>query len=320
MMDFGNFVQLIQESDVITIFGHAVPDGDCYGCQIALRELIRDNFPDKKVYAVGSGIPPFFERLATMDEVSDDIIASSTAILVDVSCLRRVEDQRVVTAKRWGKIDHHQPSDLESFDGVAVVDSARIAAAEIIAEIALAYHWKISTLAAECLYLGMCTDSGRFSYRGTTARTLEIVEILKRRHIHVRSIHAIAYYESPERRKMKTIIRRKAKIYEGVTYCYLPVASYTRVGLSGDEALRLVNALARVNKEAHCYGLFVQMEGDQINVELRSNNGYAVHGVARKYGGGGHRYASGCTIYSTQNQVEDVVRDMAMTGKDEDNA
>lgn len=320
MADYGELAKLIQESDRITIFGHAFPDGDCYGCQIALREIIRDNFPGKEVYAIGSGIPAFFERMSPMDIVDDETIASSTAILVDVSCLRRVEDPRVFQAKAFGKVDHHQPSDLEPFEGVAIVESNRIAAAEIIAEIALAFKWRISTLAAEGLYLGICTDSGRFTYRGTTQRTLEIIEVLKRRHIRIRDIQAIAYYESPERKKMKAIIRRKAKIYNNVTYCYLPQSAYQRVGLTGDEALHMVNALSRVNKMANCYGLFVQINEDQVNVELRSNTGYAVHSVAKKYGGGGHRFASGCTIYLSQNEVLDVVRDMDLIEKVEDDA
>ena len=320
MNDYGALVKLIQESEIITIFGHAFPDGDCYGCQIGLRELIRDNFPGKRVYAVGSGLPGFFTRLSTMDVVDDETIAASTAILVDVSCLRRVEDPRVYNARAFGKVDHHQPSDLEPFEGVAVVESDRIAAGEILAEIALAYKWKISTLAAECLYLGICTDSGRFAYQGTTKRTLEIVQVLKRRHIQIRSIHEIAYYESPERKKMKAIIRRKAKTYEGVVYCVIKKQQFERCGLTADEALHQVNALARVDREAHCYALFVYFDDDQINVELRSNNGYPVHGVAMKYGGGGHRFASGCTIYASQNEVEDVVRDMALIQKGETNA
>lgn len=320
MVDYDALVKLIEESDIITIFGHAYPDGDCYGCQIALRELIRDNFPGKKVYAVGTGIPAFFERMSPMDEVDEETIAASTAILVDVSCLRRVEDPRVYKAKRFGKVDHHQPSDLEPFEGVAVVEPNRIAAGEIIAEIALAYKWRMSKLAAEAIYLGICTDSGRFVYNGTTARTLEIVSILRRRHIQIRSIHQIAYYESPEKKKMKTVIRRKAKRYGEVVYAVLTQPMYERCGMTADEALHQVNALAKVYREAHSYALFVYFNDEQIDVELRSNNGYPVHGVAVKYGGGGHRYASGCTIYRSQTEIEDVVRDMDLAQKGDDNA
>ena len=318
MIDFSVLLNRIEENDIITIFGHAAPDGDCYGSQIGLRELLRQAYPDKKVYAVGTGIPVFFERLAPMDIVDEETIASSLAILVDVSCLRRVEDPRVYKAKECGKIDHHQPSPLEEFVGAAVVDTTRIAAAEIVAELALSQGWKISTLAAEAIYLGIYTDSGRLTYRGTTQRTLEIVDLLKKRGMHVRSIQKIAYYETPEVRKVKASIRRKAKLYNTVCYCFLPEESFKKHGLSPQNALRLVNTLATVHKEANSYVLFVPFGEDEVNVELRSNKGYCVHQTAKEFGGGGHRFASGCTIYLSKNSVEDVVKHLDLAEKTED--
>ncbi len=102
------FNKKIRDAKIITIWGHVMPDPDCYGCQIGLRDILRLNFPDKKVYAIGSGIPVLFDRLKGMDnDVSDEEIASSLGILVDVSCIRRVEDQRVCKVKDLLKFDNH---------------------------------------------------------------------------------------------------------------------------------------------------------------------------------------------------------------------
>ena len=320
MMDFEAAKQIIEANDIVTIYGHEGPDGDCYGCQIALRELIRDNYPNKKVYAIGTGLPQFFDRLVPMDKVDDATIESSLAILVDVSCLRRVEDPRVFNAKDFAKFDHHQPNEeREHFDGVSVVDSNRIAAAELIYEMAEYCHWKISRLAAECLYLGICTDSGRFVYHGTTARTMEIIEKLKHRGIHIRSLLAIAYNESPEKKRLKSIIRRKAKIYGNICYSVIDEATCNSCGFTGYEGMRMVNALAHVHKEANAYALFVSFPGDVINIELRSNKGYPVHQVAVLFAGGGHRYASGCSIEVGKNTIEDVLEKLnELKGDDED--
>ncbi len=320
MLNFDAALKLIQEHDVITIYGHAMPDGDCYGSQLGLRELIRENFPGKKVYMIGSGLPAFFERLAPMDEVDEATIASSLAILVDVSCLRRVEDPRVFKAKAFLKFDHHQLNEeLEPFEGVAVVDSNRIAACEIVAEMAIHYGWKFSTLAAEAIYLGMCTDSGKFVYQGTTQRTLEIRDLMKRKGIHIRSLLAIAYYESPERLRLKEKIRHGAKYIGSVRYYFLSKEACEKAGVSPQEALHLVNSLSSKAEENHSYALFVEFPDGQVNVELRSNKGYPVHGVAKAFGGGGHRFASGCTIpygeehmmavISMMNEVEREVND-----------
>lgn len=321
MMDFEAAKRIIEAHDVITIYGHEGPDGDCYGCQIGLRELIRANYPNKKVYAVGSGMPQFFDRLSTMDEADEETIASSLAILVDVSCLRRVEDQRVVKAKAFAKFDHHQPNEeREHFEGVAIVDPNRIAAAEILYEMAEYCHWKITRLAAECLYLGICTDSGRFVYHGTTQRTLEITEKLKGKGIRIRSILAIAYNESPEKKRLKGIIRRRAKLYGNVCYACIDEATCASCSFTAYEGLRMVNALARVHTEANCYALFVSFPGDVINIELRSNKGYPVHEVAVCFNGGGHRYASGCTIKVGENTMEEVLAALDKLKGDDDDA
>ncbi|MCR5349025.1 MAG: bifunctional oligoribonuclease/PAP phosphatase NrnA [Bacilli bacterium] len=309
MYDFRKALKLIESHDTITIFGHALPDGDCYGTQIALRELLRLNYPQKKVYAIGSGLPAFFERLAPMDVVEDKVIAESLAIIVDVSCLRRVEDPRVFTAQAFLKFDHHQPNkEMEPFDGLSVSDPSRIAAAEIIAELAFGRKMKMNTLIAECLYLAMCTDSGHFTYFGTTRRTMHIVQKLKRYHIRIRSIEKIAYYEPPEVKKCKALIRAKHQKYQTVCYCVLTDKMCESCGLTPQKALRLVNALAPVHGDCHCYALFVYFPDGQINVELRSNKGYPVHGVAKAFGGGGHRFASGCTIDPNKTDVMEVVK------------
>ena len=104
---FEELRKIIEANDSIVIFGHIFPDGDCYGSQVGLRDLLRLNYPNKKVYAVGSGLHRFFKLIGEMDEVSDEIIKNSLAILVDGNDCSRMEDQRVVIAKEFIKIDHH---------------------------------------------------------------------------------------------------------------------------------------------------------------------------------------------------------------------
>ena len=43
----------IKEYETIIIHGHIRPDGDCYGSQFGLKDIIKNTFPKKKVYAVG---------------------------------------------------------------------------------------------------------------------------------------------------------------------------------------------------------------------------------------------------------------------------
>ena len=52
-MNYNRILQLIEEYDTITIFRHQRPDCDASGSQFGLKQWINDNYPEKKVYALG---------------------------------------------------------------------------------------------------------------------------------------------------------------------------------------------------------------------------------------------------------------------------
>ena len=56
---FEKLREIIESYNSIVIYGHPNPDGDCYGSQLALREGIKLNYPNKKVYATGTGLRRF---------------------------------------------------------------------------------------------------------------------------------------------------------------------------------------------------------------------------------------------------------------------
>ena len=95
-----NIIELIEKHDSIVIFGHVNPDGDCYGAQVGLREIILALYPKKKVYITGTGYPRVFTILPKMDKVSDEVIENSLALLVDANDLARMKINALVTAKR----------------------------------------------------------------------------------------------------------------------------------------------------------------------------------------------------------------------------
>ena len=52
-MIFDEILKTIQAHDTIILHRHASPDGDAMGSQIGLKAILQENFPEKKVYAVG---------------------------------------------------------------------------------------------------------------------------------------------------------------------------------------------------------------------------------------------------------------------------
>lgn len=301
--------KLIKKNKVITIYGHVNPDPDCYGSSLALREIIKDNFKGKEVYALGYGSEKLYDRLSSYDEVSDDKIKESLAIICDCSEIERISEPRIRLAKQIIKIDHHIEG--KPFIGVKWVDNDSIACAQMIAEFAFAYRLKISKLAAELLYLGICTDSGRFRYAPTNAKTHLIVSKLYNLGIEPKSIFSIIYQSEESFVKYQALLITKFKKTEhNVIYCFADVKDYEQFGLKYDQVSKNVNVLGNVIG-CPIWCLFTRSPEGQIRIEFRSA-GLDVQKVALKYGGGGHRQAAGARL---ENQKDfklsmEVVKDL----------
>ena len=301
--------KLIKKNDVITLYGHINPDPDCYGSSLALREIIKDNFKNKEVYALGFGTEKLYDRLTRYDQVSDEKIKESLAILCDCSETERISEPRVTMAKQIIKIDHHIEG--KPFIGVKWVDLDAIACCQMIAEFAFTYKLKVSKLAAELLYLGICTDSGRFRYAPTNAKTHRIVARLYELGIEPKSIFSILYQSDEAYVKYQALIVTKFKKTEhNVIYCFMDVDDYQQYGLKYEQVSKNVNVLGNIIG-CPIWVLFTRSPEGQIRVEFRSN-GLDVQKVALKYGGGGHRQAAGARL---ENQKDfslamEVVKDL----------
>ena len=292
--DIKEIFKLIKKYDTITIFGHINPDGDCYGSSLALRELIKLNFPNKKVFSLAGTLPQLEKRLTTQDVVTDDsIIKESLAILVDVSETERVSDPRVVMAKQIIKIDHHIEN--KPFYGIKWLDEGSIAACQMIAEMAFALKWKMNKLIAELLYLGICTDSGRFRYAPTNAKTHRIIAKLLEQGVETDSIFKILYLSDEAYVKYQALLVSKFKrTKHNVVYCFADVPDYEQLGLKFDQISKNVNVIGNI-RGCPIWVLFTRSPENFIRVEFRSH-AINVQKVAAKYGGGGHLRAAGARL------------------------
>src|SRR3989339_782284 len=93
----------IKEYDVIIIHGHKRPDGDCYGAQFGLKNIIESSFPSKKVYVVGE-TSDFVDFIGKMNNITDDAYDNALSIVVDTAVEDRISDSRYKLGKELIKI------------------------------------------------------------------------------------------------------------------------------------------------------------------------------------------------------------------------
>ena len=154
-------ISLIREYDTIVIHRHTNPDGDALGSQIGLMHVIEENFPGKRVYVTGDAAGRYaFMAGSTMDDVPDAVFPGALCVILDTSAPHLISDGRYLQAKALCRIDHHL------FCGqiapVETVDSSFESCCGLITHICMEEGLQVSRDAAEALYTGMVTDSGRF--------------------------------------------------------------------------------------------------------------------------------------------------------------
>lgn len=290
----------IQQYDVITIYGHIIPDGDCYGSEIGLRNVIRENFPSKKVYALGSGLPKFFPLIGEMDKVEDEVIKSSLAIVVDTANMSRIEDQRYALAKDIIKIDHHLLQD--HFGEPEVIINDKISCTQIITDMLITLNIPFSKETALPLFLGLVTDSGRFLYQPIPENAYKCAGALSSTGIDVQSLYDILY-EVDEK-----VLRFRGYIYSnykktknGVIYLTIPKEVIHEYGLDYNSCASMVNSVSGI-KGSPIWAFFSESDSGLVRVELRSK-GVTVQPTAVKFGGGGHLQASGCRLDTLEDYI-----------------
>lgn len=291
---FETIFDLIKKHDSIVIFGHANPDGDCYGSQVGLKEVLKLAFPEKHIYIVGDGLPAFFSLLSKMDDVSDEIISKSLGILVDGNDLNRMSDPRVHNCLAWCKIDHH--IDVGSFtEGPSVVDPNANSACDLITSFILENNLPINAKAASALYLGILTDTGRFQFVNDYPNTFARVTFLCNNGADPREINKLLNTTEESTLALKGyMLSNYKKSKGGVIYIVFTKEILKKLGVSANEASNMINIYSNVIGYP-VWATFAENPNGDIRVELRSN-GPAVQPLAASIGGGGHMYASGARL------------------------
>ena len=304
---FEQIIDIIEKHDSIVIYGHINPDGDCYGSAVGLKRTLQLKYPHKKIYITGTGCPSFFKFLMPMDKVSDEVIANSLAILVDANDLGRMEDNRIFNAKAWAKIDHHV--DIGTFnEGPSVVDEDANSCADIICQMIIEQNLPVDEIVANALYLGIVTDSARFTfvedYPGTFARAKFLCE-------HGADPKAINKLFSTVSERIIAargyVLTHYKKSEHGVISLIFDKETIKELKLSTNEISNMVNLVGNI-KGYPVWCSFAEYNDGRVRCEFRSN-GPAVQPVATAIGGGGHMFASGATIPSLDlDKIESIIK------------
>lgn len=306
---FENILALIKSYDKIIIHRHNNPDGDALGSQIGLKHIIKENFPEKRVLCVGDMTQRYaFMEDTVMDTVEDSEYEGALAIVLDTSAKALISDDRYTTAAATARIDHH--IFCENICEEEVTDTSYESCCGLIAAFAYESGLRLNPTAAKSLYTGMITDSGRFRYDSVSSQTFRMAAFLMEQRFDTNDIYRNLYADdfSFIRLRAQYILKIEFTGHR-VAYIYTPLEEAKSYGVDQFTLSRgMVNVMGEI-RGVDIWVNFTETE-DGVLCELRSSV-HNINPIAVKYGGGGHKKASGATLKNREEammMLEDLNR------------
>jgi phosphoesterase RecJ-like protein len=283
---------------------HARPDGDSIGSQLAMAYALRAL--GKHVEIVNQDPAP--SPLMTFPGVADIRVAGEVsgrfdaAIIMECSELARTG---VAGLDRFFliNVDHHPGNAaygaLNWFDGDAA------ACAEMVFDIVQALHVPLSVEIAIHIYVGILTDTGSFHYSSISARTFDICRQLVEAGVEPPKVaRSIFDSNSLGRLKLFGAVLSSIELEDDGRLAVVAVdrAMAAAAGGTYEDTEGLINLPLTV-RDIQAVVFFKELDTHLFRVSMRSKGDIDVCSVAKQFGGGGHKNASGCTVAGTYAEV-----------------
>lgn len=298
-------VELIEKKNAFAITTHVKPDGDGVGSSLGLCWLLRSLGKEAEVIVRGE-VPPAYRSLPGAEEIKDVTSLNGkydAVFVIECSDLDRpgidgLEKQFTVN------IDHHTTS--EHFGTINWIDSTASAVGEMIYNLCKAIGGRITKEIAECVYMALVTDTGSFHFPNTSDRTLKVASELIKAGARPEKIGEAVYYNYPWSRielmrQVLSTVRRDASGRIAMMRQTLAMREEA-AAIDGDNNGFVNIPLAAREIQAVVY--MREIGQNKFRASLRSKRDINVAKVAEKFGGGGHRNASGLSIEGEWDEAE----------------
>ncbi|HHV64410.1 MAG TPA: bifunctional oligoribonuclease/PAP phosphatase NrnA [Peptococcaceae bacterium] len=308
-----NLKQVIMELTKVpeaALFSHVSPDGDGLGSMLALGIALESM--QKKVSFYNAGpIPNNLRLLPGIELINTSLPLDLPETLIFVDCAEAERAYSSIKSYFPGRkiinIDHHISNNF--FGTYNWVDSQAAAAGEMVYKLIKKLDVTITKEIAINLYSAIITDTGRFSFSNTTAKSFKIAAELVKAGIDLVAINNILFEQKTlaQTKLLKTALCNLELLQGGIiAVIVLSRQDFQEAGAEENLSEGLVN-YARNIENVEAAALLKEISDKEIKVSFRSNAWLDVNKIAAQFGGGGHVRASGCTIYEPLDKAKKLV-------------
>jgi len=312
-------LELIGPRESFFLTSHARPDGDALGSALGLMHLL-DAMGKKVTVGFADVIPMIYRWMPGVERIVPVLPDESpdAAIVLECDCVARTGFDPTVFAEMAAgltiNIDHHLSG--RPFGDFNWIDPQACAVGAMIYDLAVASGVEISAGMATCLYTAVLTDTGAFTYPSTVATTFALAEHLIQRGADPIGIARKVYYSNPAG-KVRALGSALATmtIENGVAWAWITEEEMVRAGAVVEDCEGIVNYLIGIAEVQVAIFLRELPPGDEFRLSLRSRGPIDVADIASRFGGGGHRNASGCTLkgpldFAIRRVIEELGREV----------
>lgn len=314
-----HFTKWFERADNIVIVSHVSPDGDAIGSSLGLYHflcsqdktvnvIVPNAFPDFLKWMPGAKDILLYDRYK---EFADKLIAEADIICcLDFNALKRIDDMADAVAAspaRKVMIDHHLYP--EAFCKITISHPKISSTSELIFRLIcrMGYSSDITRQGAECIYTGMMTDTGGFTYNSNNQEIYFIISELLAKGIDKDEIYRRVYstYSESRLRLMGYVLSRMQVYGEyNTAVISLTTEEQSQFDYIKGDSEGFVNIPLSIKNV--CFSCFLREDTDKkkIKISFRSVGTFPCNLLAGEFfNGGGHLNASGGEFVGTMDQA-----------------
>ena len=301
-------VEALRARRRLVLSSHSRPDGDSIGSQLAMAYALQAMGKEVTVVNADPAAPP----LMAFPGVPEIRIAPSAdgdfdaAIIMECGDLKRTG---VTGLDRFFviNIDHHPGN--TGFGQINWFNAGAAACAEMVYEVVRALGVPLSKEIATHIYLAILTDTGSFHYSSMSTRTFDICRECLDAGVDPAQVARMVFDSNNlGRLKLFGAVLNLMQIDPSGRIATLHVDHEMTLAAGGtyEDTEGLVNMPLTV-KDIVASVFFKQEQGNEYRVSLRSKGDIDVNAIAKVYGGGGHKNASGCTLTGALDELQKML-------------
>jgi phosphoesterase RecJ-like protein len=311
-------IKLVESCDSFLITTHINPDGDAIGSEAALKSYLEGL--GKDVVVVNSSQTP--DNLAFLDPAGEIRVfkrGEEKSVFDDVEAVFILDVNNWEHLGVFGKalrkdtrprvcVDHHE-GESEDFADVTISDTSFAATGMMVYDLIQAMGGDVSRTVAEAVYATIISDTGTFRFSNTDSRAFRVAADLCDHGVDPYALYRRVFANKTwgTGRLLGPVLGTVRSAADGrLAWITATLEMFENAGATYDDSDGFVD-LVRAIKDVELVLFFKEIPQGKVKVSLRSNGRVDAYAVARSFGGGGHRMASGMKVDGPMEEAIDNV-------------